>query len=101
MRNVSLQVVQHDVACAALTGVELEQIEERVIGLSSCSDEEKQALRLYAWSFLSRFELRRMALERLQVAQRARETDDAQPRLAGWGSQGTTPQPAAAEGLTS
>lgn len=36
-----------------------------MIGPSPLSDEEKAALRLYSWSFLSRFELRRMALERL------------------------------------
>ena len=36
-----------------------------MIDPSLTSDEEKAALRLYSYSFLSRFELRRMALERL------------------------------------
>lgn len=60
-----MQTLQHEVASAALTGNPYNEIEERVIGPSPLSDEEKAALRLYSWSFLSRFELRRMALERL------------------------------------
>jgi hypothetical protein len=65
MHNVRLQTLQHEVACAAITGVPCEEINERVIDTSPVSDEVKAALRLYSWSFLSRFELRRMALDRL------------------------------------
>jgi hypothetical protein len=66
MHNVRLQTLQHEVACAALTGIPCEEIDERVIDTSPVSDEEKAALQLYSWSFLSRFELRRMALDRLR-----------------------------------
>jgi hypothetical protein len=65
MHNIRLQGLQHQVSCAALIGAPSEQIAE-VIDTSLASDEEKAALRLFAWSFLSRFELRRMALERLR-----------------------------------
>ena len=61
--NVRLQGLQHDVAHAALTGVPNKEIAE-VIDTSLVS-EEKAVLRLFACSFLTRFELRRMALERL------------------------------------
>jgi hypothetical protein len=66
MHNVRLQALQHEVARAALTGVPYDEIDQRVIDPSPISDEEKTALRLFAWSFLPRFELRRMALERLR-----------------------------------
>jgi hypothetical protein len=64
LHNVRLQELQHDVAHAALTGVPNKEIAE-VIDTSLVSEEEKAALRLFACSFLSRFELRRMALDRL------------------------------------
>jgi len=76
VHNFRLQILQHEVACAALTGVPCEEINERVIDTSPVSDEEKSALRLYSWSFLSRFELRRMALDQLQDLSRKDEDDD-------------------------
>ena len=66
LRNLRLQSLQHEVASAALTGVPAKEIDERVIDPSRITDEEKAALRLFAWSFVSRFELRRMALDELR-----------------------------------
>ncbi len=66
MQNFRLHQLQHDVAAAALSGVACTEIDERVIGQSQGSEEEKTALRLFACSFYSRFELRRMALDRLR-----------------------------------
>jgi hypothetical protein len=63
--NSRLRALQHKVAGAGFTGVPWEEIDERVIDPSLTSDEEKAALRLYSYSFLSRFELWRIALERL------------------------------------
>lgn len=64
-QNVRLRAVQHQVASAALTGAAFDEIERDVILPSGCSERERDALRLYAWSFLSRFEQRRIALDRL------------------------------------
>lgn len=64
--NFRLNHFQHEVASAALTGVAVEEIDERVIGPAPLSEGEKTALRLFAYSFLSRVELRQMALERLR-----------------------------------
>lgn len=72
-----LQLVQHEVASAALTGIPAKEIDERVIDPSPLTDDEKGALRLFAWSFVSRFELRRMALDELR---RLARTHDQQPR---------------------
>lgn len=65
IHNFRLQQLQHEVARAALTGVACDEIDERVIDRSSASEEEKAALRLFACSFFSRFDLRRLALGRL------------------------------------
>ncbi len=65
-----LQLLQHEVASASLTGVDVNEIERRLIAPSNRSEDDKTALRLYAFSFLSRFEQRRIALERLRTAQR-------------------------------
>jgi hypothetical protein len=64
--NVRLISLQHEVASAALSGVTCDDIDEQVIAPSAVSAEEKAALRLYSLSFLSRFELRRRALDQLQ-----------------------------------
>ena len=65
-----LQVLQHQVARAALCGVDPEKIEEQVIDPSNLTDEEKAALRLFSSSFrkagADRFELRRRAFEDLR-----------------------------------
>ena len=63
-----LQLLQHEIASAALSGVGVEEIERSVIAPSSCSEEDKTALRLYGFSFLPRFEQRRVALDRLRAA---------------------------------
>ena len=99
MRNASLQLAQHEVACAAITGVGFDEIDKGLIAPSACSDAEKDALRLYACSFLSRFELRRMALDRLRDAGHERD-DDSQPQLAGWESLGSTKGSVSAESWT-
>ncbi len=99
MRNASLQLAQHEVACAAITAVGFDEIDKGLIAPSACSDAEKDALRLFACSFLSRFELRRMALDRLRDAGRERD-DDSQPQLAGWESLGRTKGSVAAESWT-
>lgn len=85
VNHVSLQVLQHQVASAALTGRGFEEIDESVITASGCSDAQREALRLYALSFLSRFELRRMALDRLFEVGLS-EDDDGPPLPAGLGS---------------
>lgn len=63
--NVRLIGLQHEVAGAALSGVSCDEIDDLVIAPSPVSAEEKAALRLYSLSFLSRFELRRRALDQL------------------------------------
>jgi hypothetical protein len=60
-----LQLLQHQIASAALSGVAAEAIDRDVIVASNCSEEDKAALRLYAFSFLPRFDQRRIALDRL------------------------------------
>ena len=67
-RARELQLLQHEIASAALSGVGMGEIERSVIETSSCSDEDKTALRLYAFSFLPRFEQRRLALDRLATS---------------------------------
>ena len=67
-RAGQLQVLQHDVASAALSGAGADEIERTVIAPSSCSEHAKTALRLYAFSFLSRFDQRRIAFDRLAEA---------------------------------
>ena len=64
-RPRQLQVLQHEVASAALSGAGADEIERTVIAPSSCSEHAKAALRLYAFSFLSRFDQRRIAFDRL------------------------------------
>ena len=65
MHDLRLQGLKHEVARAALAGVAREEIDE-VIDTSLASDDEKSALRLYSWSFVSRVELRRLALGQLR-----------------------------------
>ena len=67
-RARQLQLLQHEVASAVLSGAGADQVERRVIAPSSCSEDDKTALRLYAFSFLPRFEQRRIALDRLRAA---------------------------------
>ena len=69
-RAQQLQLLQHQIASAALSGVEVQEIERRVIEPSNCLEDDKTALRLYAFSFLPRFDQRRLALDRLAEAQR-------------------------------
>ena len=64
-RAGQLQVLQHEVASAALSGAGADEIERAVIAPSNCSEQGKAALRLYAFSFLSRFDQRRIAFDRL------------------------------------
>ncbi len=67
-RAGQLQVLQHQVASAALSGAGADEIERCVIAPSSCSEQAKAALRLYAFSFLPRFDQRRIAFDRLSEA---------------------------------
>lgn len=62
-----LRTVQRQVASAALTGVSFHEIQRDVIERSGCGARECDARRLYALSFLSRFEQRRIALDRLRA----------------------------------
>ena len=64
-RAAQLQVLQHEVASAALSGAGADEIERTVIAPSSCSEQGKAALRLYAFSFLSRFDQRRIDFDRI------------------------------------
>ena len=64
-RARQLQVLQHEVASAALSGAGADEIDRTVIAPASCSEHAKAALRLYAFSFLSRFDQRRIAFDRL------------------------------------
>jgi hypothetical protein len=64
-RAGQLQVLQHQVASAALSGAGADEIERCVIAPSGCSEKAKAALWLYAFSFLSRFDQRRIAFDRL------------------------------------
>jgi hypothetical protein len=64
--NFRMWTLQRDVASAALSGIPGDEIDKLVIDPSPITEGEKAALRLYCWSFLSRSELRRMALERLR-----------------------------------
>ena len=67
-RAGQLQVLQHQVASAALSGAGPDEIERCVIAPSGCSEQAKAALWLYAFSFLSRFDQRRIAFDRLSKA---------------------------------
>lgn len=69
-RANQLQLLQYEIATAALSRVSVDEIERSLIAPSSCPEDDKTALRLYAFSFLSRFEQRRIALDRLCAAQR-------------------------------
>jgi hypothetical protein len=66
MPNFRMWTLQQDVASAARSGIPGEEIDKLVIDPSPITDAEKDALRIYCWSFLPRFELHRMALERLR-----------------------------------
>ena len=78
-RAQQLQLLQHQIASAALSGVGGEEIEDGMIAPSSCSEEDKAALRLYAFSLLPRFDQRRIALDRLCQAGRE-EAKSRRPR---------------------
>ena len=67
-RARQLQLLQHQVASAALSGVKAHEIERSLIAPSTCAEDDKAALWLYAFSFLPRFEQRRIALDRLRAA---------------------------------
>ena len=67
-RARQLQLLQHEIASAALSGVGMDEIERTVIAPSECSGDDKTALRLYAFSFLPRFEQRRIAFDRLSTS---------------------------------
>ena len=74
-RARQLQLLQHQIASAALSGARADEIERNVIARSPCAEEDKSALRLYAFSFLPRFDQRRIALDQLSAAGR----DEARP----------------------
>ena len=65
--RLRMWTLQQDVASAALSGVPGEDIDRLVIAPSLISDAEKDALRMYCWSFMSSDQLRRMALNRLRA----------------------------------
>ncbi len=69
-RARQLQLLQHEISSAALTGAGVDEIDRSVIAPSRCCEEDKAALRLYAFSFLPRFDQRRIALNRLWAAER-------------------------------
>ncbi len=73
-QSAQLQVLQHQVASAARAGANFEEIERGVIEPSSCSQEAKRALQLYAFSFVPRFDQRRIAFDRMRAVAQG-ETD--------------------------
>ena len=64
-RQGQLQLLQHKVASAALSGLKVDEIDRELIAPSDCSEDGKAALRLYAFSFLPRFDQRRIAFDQL------------------------------------
>ena len=79
-RQGQLQLLQHQVASAALSGLKVDEIDRELIAPSDCSEDGKAALRLYAFSFLPRFDQRRIAFDQLYAVGHEEAGSPACPR---------------------